>query len=144
MTKDHCLFIGRTATLPPEQNGESHEIIYCLDGFVKNKNNIEDDVELEYLITILYKTAEYVNAEKEYIKVEWQELTGGEISVELIETKRNKLSRVLRDIFDSNQDNEVLFKPPFVCFMKSSQDGHTKAYALLKNTFLKPAWMFWR
>jgi len=142
MTKDHCLFIGRTATLPPEKNGESHEIIYCLEGLIDDKN--DDDTEFEYLVVILYKTAEYVNAEKEYIKVEWQELTGGEISVELIETKRNKLSRVLRDIFDSNHDNEVLFKPPFVCFKHSSQDGHAKAYALLKNALLKPAWMFWR
>ena len=144
MTKNHCLFIGKTSSLPPESESKEHEILYCLDEIDNIEDKDVENIELEYLVIILYKTTNFLNSEVEYIQAEWKELTGGSISVDLFETRRKRINKGFRELFDEYDDNQVIFKSPFVSYMKSSKKGYLSAVNLIKNAALKPVWMFWK
>jgi len=101
---------------------------------------------LEYLVVVLYKTTEFVSTDKEYINAVWKELTNGDkdMFLELIETSRNKITKGFLQIFDSHDENEVVFKSPFVAFKNSSEQGYQSARNLIKKATLKKTWMLWR
>jgi len=141
MTKNNCLFIGRTSSLPPEPEDKQHEIVYCLDNF--DETDI-DDIKLEYFVLVFLKTSQLLESDIEYIKAEWKELTQGDMSVKLIETKRSKLTKGFRKLLDTYDENEVIFKSPFVAFMQSSEKGYESALELVIRAAIKPAWKFWK
>ncbi|HMC02295.1 MAG TPA: hypothetical protein VKN14_14745 [Flavobacteriaceae bacterium] len=144
MSHDHCIFIGKTSSLPPQPKDKEHEIIYCTNEFDTVEDNDLDKVDFEYLVIVLYKTIKYVDSEIEYIKSEWKELTNDEITVEFLESDKNKITRGIREIFDEHDENVVIFKSPFVGFMKSSDKAYKDAKELVKSACLKPVWMFWK
>jgi|GEM_PF-1677838 len=146
MARNYCIFIGRTTFLPPKPDGEEHEILYCLDDFNKVDDKTNDKIDLEYLVVVLYKTTEFVSTDKEYINAVWKELTNGDkdMFLELIETSRNKITKGFLQIFDSHDENEVVFKSPFVAFKNSSEQGYQSARNLIKKATLKKTWMLWR
>jgi hypothetical protein len=139
MREEYCLYIGRTNQLPPEESKNQHEIIFCLEDFEKEVKNLK----MEYLVLVLFKTSDYLDSDNEYIKIEWKELTDGEISIELISKNPKHIKNHLKKIFNDFENNTVLFKSPFVGFSNNSEAGYKSAYSLLRKSSLKPFWNFW-
>ena len=137
MTRDHCVLIGRTPSIPVAASEGENEIIYCLE-------DIDNAKELEYLVTIVYCAVQFVKSDIDYIKSEWFELVKAPIEVELLECNRRKITKPYRELFDRHTDNEVLFKAPFLAFARSSEKAYQAAKELVKNSALKKTWEVWK